>query len=572
MTSRNRKHGLDGRFQLYHRLKVLWAATASEGTTHHTSDSFCHDWLLARVRRKLSMGAIMRHTPPMFRSFQHRTPPFRTLSLRALLVAALAIPQSGFALAKQKFDFVVGVNGDAKAGLTAARNSSRTKFILFFPDGEYDLGKLTGDANQMTTFTGYNVSFIGQSADKTVLFNKSVNEGIGITATLFLKDADNLYMQDMTIFNKAVYGNTAQYNTTGRHVAIQEQSDKLVYKNVKLKSTQDTYYTKGTRTYWEGGEIHGTTDFICGSGDVFFNKVLIWEMKSSAITAASSTSNTWGYVFKDCTIDGTVTSYTLGRSWNDAKTVFLNTTMNKQATAAGWGDPMNSVPKVFAEYKTVTAAGAAVDLSKRRTSYTLDATTVSLKPVLTDAEAAKYTVGAVLSGSDNWQPQTISAQVEPPVVSLVGSTLKWDDNEKALCWAVFKNGKYLTNVVTADFDFTALSSVSKGDTFTVRAANERGGLGANSNKVVVGSTSAVLGSNATNLRHQLDRPRKSLTISGNHDGALTASLYRLDGTLVRTATSDRASMDLSLAALKPGVYLLKYSQDRSAWSGTIGVW
>lgn len=209
---------------------------------------------------------------------------FRTGGLFVLL-ATLAMPQVGFALTKQKFDFVVGVNGDAKAGLAAAKVSSRPKFILFFPDGEYDIGSLTGDANQMTTFSGHNVSFIGQSSEKTVLFNKSINEGIGITATLLLKDADNLYMQDMTIFNKAVYGNTAQYNTTGRHVAIQEQSDKVIYKNVKLKSTQDTYYTKGTRTYWEGGEIHGTTDFICGGGDVFFNKVKLWEMKVSAITA-----------------------------------------------------------------------------------------------------------------------------------------------------------------------------------------------------------------------------------------------------------------------------------------------
>jgi pectin methylesterase-like acyl-CoA thioesterase len=493
-----------------------------------------------------------------------------TLSLRALLVAGLATPPSSFALTKQKFDFVVGVNGDAKAGLAAAKVSSRPKFILFFPDGEYDLGSLTGDANQMTTFSGHNVSFIGQSSEKTVLFNKSINEGISITATLLLKDADNLYMQDMTIFNKAVYGNTAQYNTTGRHVAIQEQSDKVIYRNVKLKSTQDTYYTKGTRTYWEGGEIHGTTDFICGGGDVFFNKVKIWEMKVSAITASQSNS-TWGYVFKDCIVDGTVSGFTLGRSWGDARVVFLNATMNKLPSEAGWGDPMNSVPKVFAEYKSVTSSGTAVDLSKRRKSYTKDATTVTLNPILSDAEAAKYTVANVLSGSDNWQPQVVAAQAAAPIVSLVGTTLKWDDNDNALCWAVFKNGKYMTNVVTNGFDFSPLSSVSKGDTLSVRAANSMGGLGATSNRVVVGSTSSVTNSDVVRLGHAYDRTSRTLTISGKHSGRLRASLHRLDGTLVVTESTDRPTIAFSLDTLKPGVYMLDYNQGGSAWAGALEV-
>ena len=43
---------------------------------------------------------------------------------------------------------------------------------------------------------------------------------------------------------------------------------------------------------------------------------------------APSTTSEWGYVFHSCTIDGNVTGYTLGRSWNNAKAVFINTTMN----------------------------------------------------------------------------------------------------------------------------------------------------------------------------------------------------------------------------------------------------
>lgn len=392
------------------------------------------------------------------------------------------------AVAHRKFDFVVGVDGDFKAAsaAAAAKASASNRFYLFFPDGEYDLGTQTGDANQKTNFSTANVSFIGQSEEKTVLFNKSINEGIGITATLYLNKADNLYMQDMTIKNKANYGDPATYSVTGRHVAIQEQANKVVYKNVRLLSTQDTYYTKGTRTYWEGGQIHGTTDFICGGGDVFFHKVLLYEMKKSAMIAPS-TNTSWGYVFKDCTIDGDVSGFDLGRSWGDARAVFLNTTMRKLPSATGWGNPMNSVPKVFAEYKSIDASGNPVDLSQRRRVYTKDAVTVTLDPVLSDAEAAKYSLSAVLGGNDNWQPQNATKQVAAPVIAQEGSTLRWADQTDALCWVVFRNGRYFANVATNSID---ISPVSLGEALTVRAANAMGGLGASSNTVTRAASNA----------------------------------------------------------------------------------
>lgn len=407
----------------------------------------------------------------------------------ALVLAGIA--PSAFAATRKTFDFVVGVDGDFKAARDAAakKASASYRYHIFLPDAEYNLGALIGDSNQKSTFTTANVSLVGQSADKTILYNKSVNEGIGITATLHLNNADNLYMQDLTVMNRANYGDPATYSATGRHVAIQEQSDKIIYKNVKQLSTQDTYYTKGTRTYWEGGEIHGTTDFICGGGDVFFQGTTLRELKDGApITAASSAGNSWGYVFKDCTIDATKDGYLLGRSWGEAKVVFLNTTMKKIPSAAAWGEPMNSVPVVFAEYKSKNATGALVDLSKRRTTYTKDATTVKLNPVLTDAEAAKYTVAAVLGGTDNWQPQNLTKQVAAPVARLEGSRLVWTDDAEAMCWVVFRDGKYLANVATASLD---VSKIAAGAQLTVRAANAMGGLGATSAAVTTGGQSAI---------------------------------------------------------------------------------
>ncbi len=472
----------------------------------------------------------------------------------ALAMAALVLGLSHDAQAavtKRKFDFVVGVDGDWKAAVAAAakKASSSYRFYILFPDGEYNVGALTGDANQKSTFSTANVSLVGQSAGKAVLYNKSVNEGIGISATLYLNKAHNLYMQDLTVQNRAAVG-------SGRHVAIQEQADKMIYKNVKQLSTQDTYYTKGSRTYWEGGQIDGTTDFICGAGDVFFNGVTLNELKDgSPITAGSpNTSNAWGYVFKNCTINATKDGYQLGRSWGEARVVFLNTKMNKIPSAAGWGDPMNNVPKVFAEYKSVNASGAAVDLSKRRTTYTKDGTTVTLKPVLTDAEAAKYTIPNVLSGTDNWKPDDLARQVSAPVVRQEGTLLKWNDNDSALCWAIFKGGKYLANVATNSYD---ASKLVKGDILTVRAANSMGGLGASSNALVFDTPSGISQGAPLRRLHDMAQVGNSLRVASLPVPA-RLRLVGADGSLVRAIllapSSESQNVDLASQGLKAGMY------------------
>ena len=187
---------------------------------------------------------------------------------RAILCATLGLAVSASAVEKKKIDFVVGVDGDFKAAMSKAASSGASEsnhFVIFFPDGEYNIGSLTGDSNQMTTFTASNTSLVGQSADKTVLYNKSINEGISVTATLKVS-ANSVYMQDITLYNKANYGNEANCGSACRHDALMTVGDKLVYKNVKLLSTQDTYYNKLNnnktgRSYWEDGQLEGTDDF-----------------------------------------------------------------------------------------------------------------------------------------------------------------------------------------------------------------------------------------------------------------------------------------------------------------------
>lgn len=380
-----------------------------------------------------------------------------------------------------KYDFVVGVDGDFAAAKAAAEASSSSRYIIFFPNGEYDLGRLTGDENQKTSFGKANVSFIGQSTQGVTLYNAAQSEGISVTATLCLNSsAKNMYFQDLTLQNRAYNNPNAKAN---RFVALQDKGDLNIYKRVRLLSTQDTYYSNNAsgRVYWEEGEIHGTVDFICGGGDVFFERCLLFlENRSGDCIAAPAGTGQWGYVFHDCTIDGYDISnknYTLGRAWNKSpRAVYLNTTMKRLPTDAAWENPINDVmPVLFAEYNSRDAYGNAVNLSNRRSYYEKNGNTAHLNPVLSVEEASKYTLRNVLSGSDNWHPEEDARLVSAPKVAMKAGVLRWVDNDSALCYVVFKNDVYVTNVATNSFEIP--SGTSEQDRFTVCAANRMGGLG-----------------------------------------------------------------------------------------------
>jgi pectin methylesterase-like acyl-CoA thioesterase len=480
------------------------------------------------------------------------------------------------AVSKKTFDFIIGIDGDFKAAAAAAaqNSSSGKRFYLFFPKGEYNIGKLTGDANQMTSFTASNVSFIGEHADSTIIFNQSTNEGISITSTLYFNKTNNLYLQDLSILNKAKYRNGSDLSVTGRHVAVKEQGDKLIYKNVKLLSTQDTYYTVGTRTYWEDGEIHGTVDFICGYGDVFFNKCLLYLEKDKGCITAPGTKSSWGYVFMNCTIDGTGGNYLLGRSWNNTpRCVYINTTMKILPTAAAWGDPMNVLPTLFAEYNSKTATGSSVDLGERRTTFSLDGATVKLNPVLSVSQAAQYTIVNVLKGNDNWQPDNQTKQVSAPTLRMDGNVLKWSDNDSALCWVVFKNRKFFKCLATNSLEITPDTTA----TFFIRAANSMGGLGPGSN-AVYGVATAVNTSSELSERSDpffFDTVRKTFQIQNESSLSYNFSIYTLSGRLLQLKTfqgnSSKLPFEISLNNLNQGVYIYRVEFAGSIKSGELHI-
>ena len=405
------------------------------------------------------------------------------------ICATLTLAASAFAVTKHGIDFVVGVDGNFKQAIekAAASGASESKrFIIFVPDGEYDITKLTGDEHGKSTFSPSHVSIIGQSVNKTIIWNTTNTEGISTTATLYFPNNKDMYMQDITLQNRGTYnsGNAA------RQVALQQNSgDKFIYKNVRLLSGQDTYYTKSGRTYWEGGEIDGTVDFICGGGDIFFEGTKLVMTRNGGYITASQNPGTWGYVFNNAIIEVSNSSFNktfyLGRSWGRAKVIYLNTIMRAEPKAEGWGPDMNSAPQIFAEYNSKNANGGAINTSQRKTYFDGGkdgSTATTLKTVWNASDAAKYTLKNVLGGSDNWEPNKLTVQVQAPKISQEGANIVWNDDANAICWVVFVNGKYHSNTTANSIDVGNIAANSK---VTIRAANSMGGLGASSNEITV---------------------------------------------------------------------------------------
>ena len=373
----------------------------------------------------------------------------------------------------------------------AAADAPRS--YIFLPNGTYDLGDKC-----LTQISGNNISIIGESMDNTIIVNKPAieNEGIGTTATL-LNLSNNLYLQDITLKDALDYYHTG---SAGRAVCLQDRGTKTICKNVKMLSYQDTYYSnepngKG-QFYFEDSEIHGTVDYICGGGDVYFNRVLFVnesrkenEKNGTDVIAAPNSKSEWGYIFKDCTIENKAANFSLGRSWNNiARLTWLNTTINQK------DEILNDGTKYT--YFNIAAMDAAI-ADKFRIDVLKDAEGNTFSPaekkvlfkdkngkakeaeeniILTAEEAATYTLDAVFG---EWKPAVLSTQAAATAATLNSDKLSWTGD--AQMYLVAKDGKFF--VLTTE---KSVNLNGEKGTFTVRAANQMGGFGATANSVSTG--------------------------------------------------------------------------------------
>ena len=351
--------------------------------------------------------------------------------------------------------------------LNAAASEADSK--IFLPNGTYDFGEAT-----LTGISGTNVSLIGQSMENVIIKNAPPVSMEGLEkADLFLNTGTGLYMQDLTLQNALDYYSAG---SAGRAPTLHDKGTKTINKNVRHLSYQDTYYSHsvGGLYYFEGGEMHGTVDYLCGNGKAYFNKMkIINEKRSSATISANSEL----YVFNECVVENNADAYNFGRAWNDTPTcIFLNTTLmdnGAKLIATRWEPKGINVDfKIAGEFGTKNAAGENITPASNIVTFQKASTT--LETILTAEQAATYTIESVL-GSWAATAQQQAAQLEAPAATYADGNVTWTPaNNGATAYLIEKNGAFAG--ITAGSSFAITIDAEK-DNLTIRAANSRGGFG-----------------------------------------------------------------------------------------------
>ncbi|MBO4464479.1 MAG: hypothetical protein J5797_09850 [Prevotella sp.] len=342
----------------------------------------------------------------------------RKLLSTVLLCCLLAVPVS---LSARK-RYIMVKPGDAQSLLEAISKSSvmnadsmSERLFILIPDGFYDLGETV-----LTTIWGHNVALIGQSMEGTIIRNcpPVEKEGIGTTA-VFLNRGVNTYVQDLTLRNDLDYYHSG---AAGRAVCWQDKGNRVVFKRVRMLSYQDTYYSHSEECqhYFEDSEIHGTVDFICGAGDVYFNRCLIVTEKREAnghgrnvIVAPRTSTTNWGYVFRDCTIRNDVSTFHYARGWHThPRCTWINTILESpEKLEPERFDPQSirSEECEFGEYGTVDLQGHALTPDSNVITLHGKEGIRTVQTTLSADSAARFTLRNVFP---DWQPDQVVRRLE----------------------------------------------------------------------------------------------------------------------------------------------------------------
>lgn len=464
------------------------------------------------------------------------------------------------------FDFIVGEegNGDINEAIKAANGKAEGKiynntkadgqrYYIFVPDGNYQLtgnttiscstdpkdapkdekGKpktdMNGQNNGITEIVKSNISLIGQSKEGVRIWNHPIVEGIGYTATINLpklegKTIEDFYVQDLTLENKFDYwGSMSEQNASGagRAVVFWDRGNRTVMKNVSLLSWQDTYYSDNSnanyRGYFEGCDLAGVVDWICGNGDIWFERcnLIHRDRTGNNITAPSTeVGQEWGYVFNNCNIKVENEdplkfkdqNWTLARPWNNSPAcTFINTKMYTQPRKYGWTKMTAGLKLRFHEFKSMDGYGNPIPLETRSLAACTPAPG-SDDCILTDTTG--YNIRNAMSGTDAFDPQILCRQIDAQSglqsnksseeevdkekaepknhivwedkITINDNLLQWETIPEALCYFLFKKnektGKWMYKENTIENQIN-LNDYGNGY-YCIRAANQRGGLGA----------------------------------------------------------------------------------------------
>ena len=186
-------------------------------------------------------------------------------------------------------------------------------------------------------------------------------------------NASDFYSENISYVND--WGVEAQNGPQA--LALKTKADRIAFYNCKFRSFQDTWMTTtrdADRHYVKECWLEGAVDYFYGGGNALVEESTLYNVRSgSVIVAPCHESVKYGYVFRNCVIDGNEQAadgkLKLGRPWhNSPKAVYINTLVKIPLAPEGWTN-MGTIPALFAEYNSMDMNGKALDLSCRKTEY-----------------------------------------------------------------------------------------------------------------------------------------------------------------------------------------------------------
>lgn len=422
-----------------------------------------------------------------------------------------------------EYDAIVDKNGKGshtsiQAAINAAPNNRTTPYLIFVANGTYEefvniprtkpFIHLIGQDKEATIVTYMLTSASSADEDQggpdawANSWRNPINTsaGIGWQEAVTMVYGTDFYAENISFENRwgieKLVGPMAE--------AMYTANDRIAFNNCKFRSFQDTWQTAVTkggtdinaRHYATNCWIEGAVDYFYGNGNVLIEKTTFYNVRyGSVITAGNHAEGTkWGYVFNNCTIDGTNkvdpdkygtdkldyqagkgVAQTLGRPWqNSPITVFLNTKLKFDIDPAGWRD-MGALPALYAEYNTLDKNGKVVDMSNRKKSYIIDKVEIPYtgKTELSYLEASRYTYDNIIKGTDGWNPQRFAEELAAPDnVTLTGNSLSWDARYRAICYLIFKrDGTFVGQTKS-----TAITVDDEDAEYSVKSVNKYGSL------------------------------------------------------------------------------------------------
>jgi pectin methylesterase-like acyl-CoA thioesterase len=340
---------------------------------------------------------------------------------RCLLLLLLCF---GVAAQAQTYDLIVAQDGSGahrtiQAAINAAPTGRTAVYTIFIKNGKYR-EKVTVPSNKPF------LQLIGESVANTVIswddYSGKPMPGGGTYGTNN-SGTVTVSANDFSALNLTIE------NTTGdapQALAISAGGDRVAFKNCRFLGGQDTVLTNGAgRQYYKDCYIDGTVDFIFGGSQALFEGCIIYPKtrrdggSGGYITAANTPAGqAYGYVFKKCYIPANrgLTTYTLGRPWQNSGTPNTNPANNKVVWISAimgpniinpvgwsaWDSGTNTSVITYAEHKSRDVNGALVNVSQR----------VPWSIQLTDADTATY-ARANIFGS--WNPCAVYANFCPSV-------------------------------------------------------------------------------------------------------------------------------------------------------------